>query len=64
MEIYRLLARTFRRTCTRLPIGVPWVVAEQFTSMQPVIELTALLASASLPKHISLMLNLRFGRFW
>ena len=44
-------------------VGVPMQMAQQFTGLKPVIELSALLASGSLPKHISLMLNLSFGRF-
>ena len=39
------------------------MMSQQFSRMKPVFELSALLASGSLPKQISLMLNLGFGRF-
>jgi hypothetical protein len=60
-----LLSRTLRRTCSRFGggLGEALVMTQQLTRVQPVIKLTAFLASARLPEHVSLMLNLTFGRF-
>ena len=62
VKIYGLARRSFWCPSPRLRLREHGPVTQHVTRLQPIIELTAGLASTRLPEQISLMLDLSFGR--